>query len=209
MISSTFTFIYLHVPKTGGNSIQTLLQPISDDAFVLREYQDGRDRFAIKGGITPHKHAVLADYILALGDGIDDYKVVISVRHPFERAVSFYFSPHRWLNRSESSDDWGMDDPYWSLDAFEACLDKMVPMVNFVTVGERLVEPDHVIRFEHLASDFRRCAGDLGLEITSLPHVNRSASTDLAKRAMADGDARALCADRFAADYRFFGYPVG
>jgi hypothetical protein len=209
MISSAYRFIYLHVPKTGGNSIQTLLQPSSDDKIILQGNQDGRDRFAIKGSVTPHKHAVLADYAAVLGEEIGNYKVVISVRHPFERAVSFYFSPHRWLTRKEGSDEWGMNDPYWRLDAFEACLDKMVPMVDFITLEDRLVAPDHVIRFEHLALDFNQCAADLGLQTAGLPHVNQSASTALAKKALADPEARALCADHFAADYRFFGYPAG
>jgi hypothetical protein len=206
MISSTHRFIYLHVPKTGGNSIQTLLQPYSDDEFVTRGHQDGRDRFEIEGKVTPRKHAFLADYASVLGRSLEDYTTIVSVRHPFARAISFYFSPHRWLKRKDGADDWYLENAFWSLDEFEKCLAKIVPMVEFINVNGRFVHPDQIIRFENLSTDFKRCAAVLGLDNIDLPHVNKSSATEMAQIAMTDSTARDLVADRFSTDYEVFGY---
>lgn len=95
MISSQYKFIYLHVPKTGGNSIQSVLLPMSDDSLIIREVGDGYERFGISGAITSHKHNDLSCYAKAIGDQCAAYRIVMSVRNPFERAISHYFSPHR------------------------------------------------------------------------------------------------------------------
>ena len=99
MISTERKFIYIHVPKTGGNSIQTALQPFSDDKKVASGHQDGIDRFDIAGPATPSKHASLASYRDLLGD-ISQYFVFHSARHPFDRAISGYFSSSNWVRRS-------------------------------------------------------------------------------------------------------------
>ena len=208
MISPSHRFIYLHAPKTGGNSIQTLLQPLSDDRIVLRGHQDGHDRFEIQGSVTPRKHACLSDYVDALGNAIDEYKIIISVRHPFHRAISFYFSPHRWIRKSEGAEGWKLENAFWTLDAFEKCLESMVPMVDFLKIDGAPVWPDHVIRFENIAEDFERCATALGISsrLAKLPHVNRSVAEHMARDALNDAEAERLVKTRFAADYRFFSY---
>jgi len=116
MHSERHRLIYLHPPKTGGNSIQSVLLPFSDDRKVLVGHQDGRDRFEVRGPATASKHATLADYASSLD--IAAYRVAISVRHPFDRAVSFFFSPHRWMRQTE--DGWSLATPVW--DRIFSCL---------------------------------------------------------------------------------------
>jgi hypothetical protein len=208
MISSSLRFIYLHAPKTGGNSIQTLLQPFSDDAIVLKGHQDGRDRFEIKGNVTPRKHAYLSDYFKALGNGIDVYKTIISVRQPFHRAISFYFSPHRWMRKCEGAEGWALESAFWNLDEFEKSIESMAPMIDFLKIDDVPVRPDHIIRFENIAEDFESCATAIGFRssLAELPHVNRSAAAHMARDALNDADAERLVKERFAADYKFFDY---
>jgi hypothetical protein len=208
MLSRAHSFVYLHVPKTGGNSIQTLLLPFSDDRVVIRGHQDGRDRFEIEGDVTPKKHAFLSDYASALGQDLERFQIVISIRHPVDRAISFYFSPHRWFRRSSEANEWQLESPHWSLDAFEDCLKEIVPMVDFVRVDGELIRPNHTIRFENLVGDCGRCASLLGLDTANLPHVNRSTSNQLAQEAVCDPAVGELIARHFAEDFVFFGYPM-
>ena len=45
MLSTRHRFLFLHVPKTAGNAVQTWLLPHSDDQKVTHRHQDGIERF--------------------------------------------------------------------------------------------------------------------------------------------------------------------
>ncbi len=74
MISSAYKFIFVHVPKTGGNSVQDALRNYADDKLVaLNSVQDGIERFSIQNEKfkSLHKHSALRDYQNALGQDIE------------------------------------------------------------------------------------------------------------------------------------------
>ena len=211
MISSSHRFIYLHAPKTGGNSIQTLLLPLSDDKKIFGGQRDGFDRFEVKGSITDQKHARLSDYAEKLGDKLLDYATLISVRHPLNRAVSFYFSPHRWIRQLPGRSGKGAyaaGEVFWSLEDFERSIKEMSPMVDFLKIGDKPKQPDFVIRFEAINDDFKRCVEALGLSahVAELPHVNKSIAPDLVGQALANHDVKRLVEEHFSEDFDFFGY---
>jgi Sulfotransferase family len=204
MLLARSNLIYLHAPKTGGNSIQTVLLPHSDDQKVLGKGQDGIDRFGIRGAHTSQKHAKLQDYARSLPD-LAPYKVAISVRHPFDRAVSFFFTPIRWLR--EEGGRLVQSEPVWSRTAFLQFLDGVAPLVSFLDVNGTLRKPDFVIRYEAIEEDFAAFTDALGLPDAKLPHVNRSAaSAELTRSILADEELRNLVCERYADDMRFFGY---
>lgn len=200
MISTVHRFIFIHAPKTGGNSIQLVLEPLSDDRRTVNARQDGRDRFGIAGPVTPGKHARLADYEAALGEDLDHFRVIVGSRDPLARAVSAYYSPHRWPGR----------EPIFDHALFEKAMARLPAVAAMLTVAGGPRRPDHVLRFESLAADLAGAAKALDLPpLAPLPHVNASAA-DVRLRAetLADPWVRGVVARRFAADYRLFGYPT-
>jgi hypothetical protein len=199
MLSTRWRFIFLHAPKTGGNAMQLLLQPHSDDR--LTGLDRGPGRFGVQGPHTRDKHATLQDYSDSLGGDLSGWRVALTARDPFERAVSTYFSPHRW---ARADADGGPGTPVWSRKAFLKLLGQMPSLADFMTVDGEVRRPDHLIRQEHLAEDFAAFvqAAGIPLDISALQTVNRSsAEPEQRLQALADPAAQNAARLRFAADY--------
>ncbi len=107
MLSTSHRFLYVHVPKTGGNSIQSVLAPYAEDVIVRqRPDQDGVDRFAVRSDrFNTRKHSTLAEYRAAYGDTLfHALRKFWCVRNPWDRAVSHFFSPGR-IAGTDAQDD--------------------------------------------------------------------------------------------------------
>ena len=196
MISTAWRFIFLHVPKTGGNSMQLVLQPYSDDELFAGGQGDGTQRFGVRGRVTPNKHATLQAYSDALGGDLSEWRIAVTARDPLRRAVSHYFSPNRWAKTAGAA--------RWNRKAFLAMLPGMLTLTDFVTVDGVVREPDRLIRQEHLEGDFAAFVRAVGLPLDAsiLPRVNQSAAASvLHDEAMADPGVREAVRSRFAADY--------
>ena len=70
MISFQKCFLFVHIPKTAGNSIQSVLRDYSEDQLIaLRNEQDGIERFGLRNPkYKIKKHSTLGEYHDALGD---------------------------------------------------------------------------------------------------------------------------------------------
>jgi hypothetical protein len=198
MISFQKRFLFVHIPKTAGNSIQSILRDYSEDELVaLRSQQDGIERFGLRNPkYKIKKHSTLADYKAALGElefgGL--YKFTC-VRNPWDRMVSLYFTPTQ-------------DVGAWDWKKFRKIISKVLPVADYLRLDKGEEDPfgnvDYVMRFENLADDFRTLCGTLGISPTTLPQYNRSRRGHYSK--YYDDELRELVRTRFAAEVERFGY---
>ncbi|MGB1541485.1 MAG: sulfotransferase family 2 domain-containing protein, partial [Cycloclasticus sp.] len=122
MISVHKRFLFIHVPKTGGNSIQNILRNYSEDEIVtLAKHQDGIERFEVRNSkYNTTKHSTLSHYKSAL-----DSKTYHSlfkfatIRNPWDMMISYYFSPHRAV------EEWDRGD-------FVALVDRVPTLRHFI-----------------------------------------------------------------------------
>jgi Sulfotransferase family len=206
MMSTERKFIYVHVPKTGGNSIQSSLQPFSDDNKVLNTHQDGINRFNIIGPNTSTKHMTLAGYKAALED-ISKFFVFFSARQPFRRAISAYFSPSNWAKRNASG-AWEITPPVWNYSDFLKFVCKMDSIVSYVKLGAAIYPVNDIIKLESIDADYARIKKVLHIsDAQPLGHVNKTAGQhrqiDVIFR---DNSLRQIVEDQFAEDMTFLGY---
>ncbi len=177
MVSHKHKCIFIHVPKTGGQSVEyAFLNDLGLDwpsrkPLILMENQDA------KNGPPRLAHLTVEEYVskhYLSQEVFDNYFKFSFVRHPETRLLSFYKF-------------YGYDH-YMALDRFiEKELNQLMkrrhwflrPQVDFIYKnGESLV--DFLGKFENFQSDFEKVKEKLGRLDLHLPHVNKSKSKSLA-----------------------------
>jgi hypothetical protein len=198
MISLQKRFLFLHIPKTAGNSIQSALRDYSEDELVaLRKEQDGIERFGLRNpNYKIKKHSTLAEYRAALGEAqFGDLYKFTCVRNPWDRMVSYYFTPTQ-------------SPQGWNRKKFRKVISKAVSVPDYVRLERGEEDPfenvDYIMRFENLASDFRTVCEALSISPPTLPQYNRSSREHYSK--YYDNELREFVRARFVAEIERFGY---
>jgi hypothetical protein len=203
LISLAKKFLFIHIPKTAGNSLQNILSQYSEEEVVsIAPYQDGIERFELRSTkYEIRKHSSLADYKNQLGDSfIDQLFKFTCVRNPWERMVSYYFSPHRGVVE-------------WNREQFVRLLDKVLPAYSYIKDLESDVENsdfsnmDFYMRFENLDADFETACNRIGIPNEKIPVRNASDSQHYSH--YYDEELIELVANRFSRDIDYFGYQFG
>ena len=198
MISFQKRFLFVHIPKTAGNSIQTILRHYSEDEIVsLRAEQDGIERFGLRNpNYKIKKHSTLAEYRAALGEarfrGL--YKFTC-VRNPWDRMVSYYFGTTQLVET-------------WDRKEFRKLILRALSVRDYLQLDKAEADPfgnvDYIIRFENLADDFRAVCARLAIPDAPLPQYNRSNREHYSK--YYDAELCELIRKRFAPEIDRFGY---
>ena len=175
MLSIKHNFLFVHIPKTGGNSIQKVLAPFSEDRIsVLYPFQDGKEQFSIQNPTYAYqKHSSLSEYKKLLPKEIYNsvFKFTV-VRNPWERMLSLYFSPHAKRLKFDKK-------------IFESVIQEAKTVESFVSTASwfnrfmgknpiKTTEIQRFIKFEDLQNEFNVLCADLGLGPFSLAKLNAS-----------------------------------
>jgi hypothetical protein len=205
MISIAHAFLFIHRGKSGGNSVSEALLPFAEDRKTVTGSQDGTERFDVESErFGTRKHARLAEYRRAIPPEIFGglYKFC-TIRNPFERLVSAYFSPHRVADGKVA----GFDRA-----AFLHLIARQATLRDFIRStppgetpdGALDAELDRVMRFECLAADFAAVTRAIGIGTPALPHRNRGDHGPY--RRYYDAELRQLVEARFREELDWGGY---
>lgn len=171
MLSLQNNFLFVHIPKTGGNSIQRILHNYSEDRIAVKySHQDGIERFGISSpNIPSSKHSTLAQYKNMLDSNIYDALFKFScVRNPWERLISFYFSPHHGNQK-------------WDREKFKNMIKSTLGIFHYLSLKETKLDLDFILRYENLQQDFDVVSDKIGLPKTKLTHINQSKRSEHTK----------------------------
>jgi hypothetical protein len=198
MISFQKSFLFVHIPKTAGNSIQSALRDYSEDQLVaLRKEQDGIERFGLRNPkYKIRKHSTLREYRDTLGD--EQFRKLYRfacVRNPWDRMVSYYFTP------TQSAESWDREK-------FHGIISNAISVGDYLRLNQNEKNPfanvDYIMRFENLADDFRTVCNQLDISPVTLPQYNRSMREHYSK--YYDDELREFVRNRFTEDIERFGY---
>ena len=197
MISLQKRFLFVHIPKTAGNSIQSVLRDYSEDELVaLRKEQDGIERFGLRNPkYKIKKHSTLNEYYEALGgEQFRNLYKFTCVRNPWDRMASYYFTPTQ-------------NPETWNRKKFRETISKAVSVPDYLRLnseGDPFANVDCIMRFENLADDFGAVCAAIGISPPPLPQYNRSSREHYSK--YYDDELRELVRARFAAEIERFNY---
>jgi len=216
MISTNKGFLFVHVPRTGGNTIQSVLMPYADDLLLQKDSKQHQFELRAKNGQLT-KHSKLSQYYRVLGedDACSMYKFT-SIRNPWDRLLSrwflFRFGPEnnpktrgRWVFRRRVQPKWNSLEfrKYleWKLQKDGVGAWSIMP---FITIEDQVAIDDY-IRFGSLVEDLRRICSRLELSIKSIPRLNKSRSRFSFKRYY-DSTARDLVSEVCRDEIEYFGF---
>lgn len=165
MISHTHKFIFIHIPKTGGTSIEK----------VLSRYQTNNES---------RLHIPLGYYDDSL---YRDYYKFAFVRNPWEKLVSQYFFTQKLKEKrglppyNKSFKEFILEITGWSKGFVN--FKNYKPWKNpwqlpWIYDNNNNVGIDFIGRFENLQQDFKKVCHQLNLDIYKLPTLNNVARED-------------------------------
>lgn len=192
MICDQHRFIFVHLNKTGGTSIEKVFEPEADRKDVR------------------YKHASVAYYKRKFPLRFRRYYKFAFVRNPFDWLVSRY----HWSRDHQHLFDYSFDELLQRLrDGVPLAAqapwletEALLPQYDRLAIRGRIAV-DFVGRYESLQRDFDTICAALKIEPRTLPHVFR---TDHARYVdYYDDEARGIVEARYAVDIDAFGYRFG
>lgn len=163
MISYTKKFIFIHIPRTGGTSIEKSLELYAEGKVNTKIGKGGiynlppelekRVNKILGNQISRNaKHMTALDWKQVLGEEYNDYYKFTIIRHPLTKAFSMLKFNER---KTEDNEDW----------------------VNFQCMyfedenGEIIV--DDIFKYEELEESWKKICNNLKIEYKPLPHENK------------------------------------
>ncbi|MHA6265045.1 sulfotransferase family 2 domain-containing protein [Arenibacterium sp. CAU 1754] len=211
IISTGRSFVFVHIPKTGGTSLALALEgrAMRDDIMLGDTPKALKRRRRVKDSQTHGrlwKHATLADIDGLLPPGqLKTLFAFTLVRNPWDRAVSYY----HWLREQ------GFEHPAVTLARdleFEAFVTHPQTMASFrsnpassyMRRADGQEQCNAYIRIEHFATDAKPLLDHLGFDLT-LTRQNASDRRADYRSYYSVESAQAI-ADSCAEDIARFGY---
>jgi hypothetical protein len=173
MISDKNKLIFVHIPKTGGSSIEYCLK----DLIIEPVNKVNERNVDVVGGIKnviPNsfnniKHATASELVSQYGaEKFNTYLKFAVIRNPWDRLLSLYHWIHnkpydkkRFISLIPKGDcDDVPNRPKWSIN-------------RYVCDNDDEVIVDRLLDFDNLKSDFNQLCIDLSIKDIKLPHINK------------------------------------
>jgi hypothetical protein len=211
MLSTGHRYIFIHIPKTAGTSISTILsewRPGGLDRAKQVLYYPKRVRPWLVG---KHDKAVHIRARIGHDQYAKFFKFAV-IRNPWDLMVSCY---SWWTQSAVRWPVFESDTKYIAaLGGFEgfirsrygACMinEFRGNMLDWICDDRGNVIVDQILRFENLDDDWKRTSRTLGMPYMQLPRENQGTREDY--RHYYTEETRQLIAWRFRAEIELFGY---
>ena len=213
MISHKHKFIFIHIPKCGGTSVEQALlknEGIPEERILkwnLTEEEQQEYRMWYKYGGIDVQHRKIDQYKT---ENEKKYFTFTFVRNPWERFLSEYF----YIKKVDGCDCEDFNKKYPTFKHFvknngiKCCYYAHdFPQIDFVFNSNHGKLTNFVGRCEDMQYDFDYVCGKLKIPKTKLP--NRNPTKHKHYTEYYDDETRQIVAEKYAKDIKYFGYKYG
>tara|TARA_Y100000361_G_scaffold126733_1_gene120856 strand:+ start:20103 stop:20756 length:654 start_codon:yes stop_codon:yes gene_type:complete len=197
MLSENPKFIFIHIPKTAGTSIESYL------------------RLLQKGDCK--KHMTIKDYENSLGDSMSEYFKFTVIRNPWDRMVSYWkyrqgkhWAPidgtinnfNVWLKFITALDLNNLDGSTSTsnISDFRMGIDSQYNSL-ISSIGKMDVQ---LINFDNLQADFNQICDQIGISRYELPHINKTNRKHYST--YYDEETKDIISQKYSDDIKHFGF---
>ena len=201
MISDKDKFIFIHIPKCAGTSIEFFL---NGSAHV--EWDEHNKIWV--------QHATAEQIKKFYCQNYEDYFSFTFIRNPWDRAVSDYLWIKKDLNIEDSFKNYlllenNFNSPHLRYPHLNKAGrgDHILAQSDFIlnSNGDRIV--DFIGRFENLQEDFNIVCDKIGIAQKQLTHRNKINHKHYTE--YYDEETKQIVAEKYAKDIEYFGYKFG
>ena len=195
MINHKYKFIFVHIPKTGGTSIEK---------YFLGSADVGKKKI--------NKHKRVGEYIKHDTKLFESYFTFSFVRNPYDFLVSYYIFRMKMINGELGRVERFMRRQYknsnfrdWVIHNFYND-SRVISHIDFLSY-ESKIKVDFIGKFENLQEDFKIICNKIGIESKILPHTNKTRHRHYTE--YYDEETKKIVAEKYAKDIEYFGYEFG
>ena len=206
MINEKNKFIFIHIPKCGGTSIEFLLK---NDSRMINGWSEKNKVFI--------QHCTILQLKQLYNIKLDNYFSFTFCRNPWDKAVSDYKSwfkstcPFRDIVKDTTLKDYLLcRNGYERINHLENSLgrgDHFRSQYEYIIDEHRKPIIDYVGKFETYQADFNTVCDKIGIPKQKLPHKNKTNHKHYTE--YYDEETREIVAERYAKDIEYFGYKFG
>ncbi|MBR8826881.1 MAG: sulfotransferase family 2 domain-containing protein [Gomphosphaeria aponina SAG 52.96 = DSM 107014] len=221
IISHRHKFIFVHIYKTAGTSINDCLikygrmreRLLHDFDFTRRMIMVINKKFNLRwqdDGFSHilglHNHSTAQEIKEYLGEQLfNQYFKFAFVRNPWDWQLSFYF----FLKRIKTHQLYELANNYNFPEFLKIHLDSQPPLLlDFLTDSQGNIIVDKIGRLENIEQDFREIIQKIALDpnLLVLPQKNVSENRQRGYQSYYDQKSAALVAEYFQKDINYFQY---
>ena len=193
MISHKLKFIFIHIPKTSGNSLSLFLKDFIDNDVIQRSSnmgeKQGIDILCEKNRIDI-KHADINYYKDTYGEKINDYFLFTIVRNPYDRMLSFYL-----FSKGENNQVFDRNE--------------FIDFINKKDYFQHkyIDNTFHIIHYENLINELKNieCFKE-AVDFNNYPTLNASSNSEINYNEIYDEELKDLVFNKYKEDFELFGY---
>ncbi len=212
-ISHKYKVIFIHIQRTGGNSIHKAFREFDPNLLEIISIAPSKKLI---------RHCFISDIKMAIDDEIfKNYTKFCVVRNPYDRMLSWYFRFKQGFGKDgiilsdKTVGDHVTNEVNKNAINFEEFV--MLPknhesgffkrfyanQLDYISY-QKLILADRILKFENLTNDFDNLAKEIGFEGV-LPHINKTTGRDNYRKDYND-ITKSLIFKRFHKDFEYFGY---